>query len=302
VADKSEPVRASVAELQYLFDRRRRTIDLQDERRARLVEWLRRSIRRQSDGDFVVAIGPTMNTGPMIDFKLLKIGDRLPDQRFYEKATIADGATWIENTDQRGYGVDVFGNVAVVVDKAGLHKEREFEPSMLPLWLSNRFGEATGAQKIPCIELLGLLAPVIEAFELLSVGRDKSEYFGMLRIAIAVRGLTNLMLVCEQQPRPVIIAASRSRGDFAFSFDCLTQALGGDTLAPAANAAERIIWAWGRQLEEVFKWEDPLDWAERQVFGSSSCQCQHYDRPKNRDLCLRCRRQRSVQPAVAPTA
>lgn len=293
VEDKSEPVRASVAEIEYMFERKRSRVSRQTERAEMGAQRLLRAMcvvpstydpRDELQGYLRVAIGPTIAETPLMEVaELLKSA---PPAGYGGRPTpVIDGAYQTSANGDGGWLKDIYGNIILAQDGFRGLIDMVAPPSFPLLeddWLTSRLQGG----KLPQISIVKILRPVFFAVEASRIWCMKEGYYGLLTVSVAVRGILHAALRAGLS----IVAANRTDESIQFSFDFASTDFGEAGLYVLDRCTRQLLLAWGHRGE--IEHDAILDHAEIEINGSVPCE-EHRDtpRPKRWAGCFKCRRE-----------
>lgn len=261
--DQSEPVQATIEQIEWLVQRRARAVSLQDERRQRSVRVLRAALDRDgSAGDIEISIGPRVNVEPIVDTTALQgaIPKISVQSQYWRNRPVPVDAHAMNAVADGVYSIDgplgAFGDSAGLIDVFG-------NLALITRLLEDYTGKLTGPQNLDVSrwtekgeQLLGVnVAVAIE--RLICVVRAARNFYsslgfvGLLELKFQAPNISDYPLIWVMN-RGVLISAICARGGEV----CVRETLSTVELAENHTAAlehfvRRILWAWGSMHDEL---------------------------------------------------
>ncbi|UCE58596.1 MAG: ATP-binding protein [Phycisphaerales bacterium] len=306
MADRSKPMRATLETIDHLLSRRRRLVDLQEERRTNTMKQLAKALfaRKHKTADYWITLGPHIEIEPLFNLRELRhlgpemsiesvaSGSRrcIPIASITDAHGIADGVYDFDSWMGKYAGcIDVFGNVTVF-----LHAERAFRDLNIgyldthgPLGYSKGHPREDGSTA--AVEASSLVELLIGVLHCAKCVYSKCGFNGLLSGTLMMERIRHMLLIVDSTLNKNVIATSPIDDTISVPLRLATADLfDNDTiLETVAPVVHQLLWAWGCTEDDARP--AVIDRAEMARFGFEKCpRCNHM-RPKNRPVCLKCR-------------
>lgn len=297
VRDQSQPVPATVEQVERLLARRARAVSAQTERRRkahlRLMVPLSQTPQK---GQVSLSIGPWLNDDPLLsvrDLPALVSEVSVLSSAYCDKFPLAPSETvgvvhdGIYTSDRRGTVaclVDVFGNLTMVSRLAShVRFDRRFDQEdgrYFP-----RDGEAyLGLSASYVLELVLCLLRVAQQFF------ARVKYVGLVGVRFDADHIRNVPFCLINSYGEASLVGSSKIDDQIVIEDVLsTSELGADAIQYFSHLCDRVVWAWGRSDRDCV--DAVVEDVECEHWGSDTCpECHNRKKPKRRSACWSCRK------------
>ncbi len=296
VADQSEPVRATIDEIEQMAARRSVAVGLQGERRRAAFEQLDAVLGAASGEPRVwTCIGPHVNTTPLFEVRELRDqaeslsvssyslrGRRFPFQGRGSTASVMDGIYSVDKYGKSAALVDVYGNVTSLMAPLRPHR---FDDGYLDddqvADLPKVDGEHVG---VNCDILVERLFSLVRAADNLY---RLPGFVGLVTMEVNASHVRKTPLVFPRSSwGDIVLGTCPTTDSISFQRTVTASSLGnpGQTLLPVV---ETLLWSWGYSKDDGPP--AALDAGERAHYGFDVCPCGKSQKPRNREHCLQCR-------------
>ncbi len=263
--DQSEPVRATIEQIEWLLQRRARAVSLQDERRQRNMQILRTALGTAgSAGHIEIGIGPKVVAEPLLD--IIALREAVPNvsvqSRYFswrpapvdarEMKAVADAVYSVEGPLEifgDGAGMlDVFGNITLITRLLDDYTGKQIWPQDLDVSRWTEKGEKLlGVNVAAAIERLICVVRVARNFY------SSLGFVGLLELKFQAPNISGYPLIWVANHGVSISAICASGGEVCVRETLSTVELAENHTSALEPFVRRILWAWGSMHEELLR-------------------------------------------------
>ena len=300
VNDQSEPVRATLDQIEWLIQRKQRAVEFQRQTRERGLTRLREAINSSRQRGVVeVSIGPKAITEPTMDRSILRSNamtfsvpsycfnhDRTPIISEHSIKAVSNGIyTFDSEIGQHSEAtgmIDIFGNIMLITR---LSRERTLDQRTISETLFAQLPKENdnhvGIDIAHLVErLLCVIRSAVNVYNF-------TGFVGLVELTFNTTETKKFPLVYPSARSDHVLGICPLDNNVFVQQEYTTMDLNKNVIDLLKTFVVEILWSWGRVVEE----QDAIraiDMAEQYHYGSTTCTCNR-TRPNSRETCLHCR-------------
>lgn len=273
IADQSEPIRATLDQIEIMLARQRRGVDWQEDRRSHSVKVLKMANKRcRERGTVWVSVGPKALFVP-----LMSLGDltecamdcsvsssyhnqiRFPICDASSVTSVADGI--VSSRFEVAGWADVYGNVTI-----GHHLLLEGYIGTQSLALAGaKVREDALGENLNRLDAASVMERVIASVRAANQIYNRAGFVGAVKVRVYVPQSKNLPLIVAGSRLDKAIGICALEEEIDEMHELLSRDLGGNLNEFLLPLTRRVLWAWGCSDSEQAK--RVLDCARQYHFG-----------------------------------